>query len=309
MKTVSIVTPCFNEEENVGIIYEKIKRIMDSLPHYEYEHIFIDNCSDDKTVDKLRKLARQDNKVKLILNTRNFGQIRSSNHALLQANGDAVIHLVADLQDPPELVLEFISKWAEGCPIVIGQKNSTKDSLGMSFLRRLYYWLIDSISTSDQIKNYTGFGLYDKQVIDTIRSLKDPYPYFRGLISELGFEVARIQYDQPARVRGQTSHSFYSLYDMAILGITNHSKVPLRVATFLGFLISILSLGAGFFYLVYKLLYWNQFELGAAPLIIGLFFFAAVQLFFIGIIGEYIGSIHTQVLKRPMVVEKERINF
>ena len=309
MKTVSIVTPCFNEEGTIGIIYEQIKNIMDSLPGYNYEHIFIDNCSEDKTVDELTKLARHDSKVKLILNTRNFGQIRSSNHALLQATGDAVIHLVADLQDPPELVPKFIKKWAEGYPIVIGQKKTTKDSWGMSVIRRLYYWLIDSIATSEQIKNYTGFGLYDKKVIDTIRSLKDPYPYFRGLISELGFEVAKVQYDQPARLTGLTSHSFYSLYDMAVLGITNHSKVPLRVATFLGFMMSILSLGAGFFYLAYKLLYWSEFELGAAPLIIGLFFFAAVQLFFIGIIGEYIGSIHTQVLKRPMVVEKERVNF
>ena len=254
MKNISIVTNCFNEEGNILDLYKSVKAILDPIPWLTYDHIFIDNASTDNTVDILRTLAEKDKSVKVILNTRNFGQIRSGNYALLEATGDAVIHLVADLQDPPELIPRLLEKWQEGYPIVIGQKCKTKDGWTMAILRGLFYRVIGVISEVPQIESYTGFGLYDKKVIDTIRSLKDPYPYFRGLISELGFDIATIKYEQPARQHGITTHNFYSLYDIAILGITNHSKVPLRLATFLGFSISLLSALAGLFYLFYKLM-------------------------------------------------------
>ena len=308
-RQVSIVTNCFNEEQNILELYQKVKDVFATVPWVTYEHIFIDNASTDGTKNILRDLARKDSAVKVIFNSRNFGQIRSGNHGVLQATGDAVIHVVADLQDPPDLIPAFLEKWREGYPVVIAQKIATKDSWVMGQCRSLFYFLMDRISSAPQIKNFTGFGLYDRQVIEVIRSLNDPYPYFRGLISEFGFEIAIIPYHQPTRKRGVTSHNFYSLYDMAVLGITNHSKVPLRIATFAGFAMSLVSAAVGFFYLLYKVISWDRFDLGLAPLIIGLFFFAAVQLFFIGIVGEYIGSIHTQVLNRPMVIEKERINF
>ena len=308
-KKVSIITNCFNEEQNILELYQKVKDVFATVPWVTYEHIFIDNASTDSSQNILRELANNDSSVKVIFNTRNFGQIRSATHCLLQATGDAVIHVVADLQDPPDLIPSFLEKWREGYPVVIGQKSVTYDNWIMRRCRFLFYFLMDRISSAPQIKNFTGFGLYDREVIDVVRSLNDPYPYFRGLISEFGFEVATVPYQQPARKRGVTTHNFYSLYDMAVLGITNHSKVPLRIATFAGFAMSLVSAAVGIFYLLYKMLSWDRFDLGLAPLIIGLFFFAAVQLFFIGIVGEYIGSIHTQVLNRPMVIEKERINF
>ncbi len=308
-KKVSIITNCFNEEQNILELYQKVKDALEAVSWVTYEHIFIDNASTDSTQYILRELANNDSSVKVIVNTRNFGQIRSATHCLFQATGDAVIHVVADFQDPPDLIPSFLEKWREGYPVVIGQKLAAHDSWVMKQCRSLFYSLIDRISSSPQIKNFTGFGLYDRQVIEVIRSLNDPYPYFRGLISEFGFEIARVPYQQPARKRGVTTHNFYSLYDMAVLGITSHSKVPLRIATFAGFAMSLVSAAVGIFYLLYKIISWDRFDLGLAPLIIGLFFFAAVQLFFIGIVGEYIGSIHTQVFNRPMVIEKERINF
>ena len=307
---ISIVTNCFNEEGNVEEVYRRVKRAINSVKAVEsYEHIFIDNASTDKTVSILRELASVDPSIKIIINNRNFGQVRSVNHALFQATGEAVIHIVGDLQDPPELIPEFIQKWEEGYPVVIGQKIGSRDGWFMRQLRKMFYLAMEVLSDTPQIRNFTGFGLFDRTVVDEIRSLGDPYPYFRGLISEFGYPLAVVPYHQPARRRGKTTHNLYSLYDLAILGVTNHSKVPLRIATFVGFVLSMLSALVGIFYLVYKLAAWNEFDLGLAPLIIGVFFFAAVQLFFIGIVGEYIGSIHTQVLKRPMVVEKERINF
>ena len=309
MKTISIVTNCFNEKTNVQDLYERVKAVMNSMASYSYEHIFIDNASEDGTVEVLRGIARDDCNAKLILNTRNFGQIRSGTHALLEATGDAVIHVVADLQDPPELIPKFLQKWEEGYRVVIGKKVGSVESLAMRFVRRTYYWAIEKLASTPQIRNFTGFGLYDREVIETMRSLKDPYPYFRGLIAEFGHERTEIEYVQPRRKRGMTTHTLYSLYDMAMLGITNHSKVPLRIATFTGFIVSMLSACVGIFYLVYKIVFWDRYDAGIAPLVIGLFFFAAVQLFFIGIIGEYVGAIHTQVLKRPLVVEKERVNF
>lgn len=309
IKCISIVTGCYNEEENVQELYERVKKVFDSLPQYTYEHIFIDNASQDRTVDILRQIAKNDRNVKLIINSRNFGHIRSPYHAILQAKGDAVIGMVADLQDPPEMIPQFIKKWEEGYKLVIGVKAKSEESPIFFAIRKLYYKIIGSLSEIDIIKNFTGFGLYDQKVIEILRHIDDPYPYFRGLICEIGFERAIILYDQPVRKRGFTKNNFYTLYDLAMLGITNHSKVPLRLATMTGFAVAIISLIGALGYFIYKLIFWDSFSVGIAPLVIGLFFFSSVQLFFIGIIGEYIGSIQTQVLKRPLVIEKERVNF
>ena len=309
MKLLSVVTACYNEEENVEEIYSRVRQVIKSLRRYRYEHIFIDNASRDGTVRILKEIARRDRNVKVIVNTRNFGHIRSPYHALLQARGDAVISIVADLQDPPDMIRDFVRKWEEGFKIVVGVKKESEESAAVFAFRKLYYRLIGRLSEIELIPNFTGFGLYDKRVIEVLRAVDDPYPYFRGLICDIGFEQARIPYDQPRRKRGITKNNFYTLYDLAILGITNHSKVPLRLATMLGFLLGALSLLIALGYLVYKLLYWNSFSVGIAPIVISVLFFSSVQLFFIGIIGEYIGAVHTQILKRPLVVEKERVNF
>jgi glycosyltransferase involved in cell wall biosynthesis len=309
LKQISIVTACFNEEENVKELYEQVKTVFADLPRYEYEHIFIDNASNDRTVAILKEIAQKDRRVKIIVNTRNFGHIRSPFHALMQAKGDAVISIVADLQDPPIMIKEFIKKWEEGYKIVIGVKTQSEESQIFFAIRKAYYNLVGRLSEIELIKNFTGFGLYDQKVIEILRSIEDPYPYFRGLICDIGFERAVIEYVQPSRKRGFTKNNFYTLYDMAMLGITNHSKVPLRLATMTGFIVALISLLVALGYFGYKLIFWENFQVGMAPLVIGLFFFSSVQLIFIGIIGEYIGAIHTQVLKRPLVIEKERINF
>lgn len=309
MKLISIITPCYNEEENVAEIYRQVKEVFAELKDYAYEHIFIDNASKDRTVLILKEIAQNDKAVKIIVNARNFGHIRSPYYALLQAKGDAVSVIMADLQDPPSILVDFLKKWEEGYKIVVGVKKGSQESFPMSMIRRFYYNIIGRLSEINQIKNFTGFGLYDKKVVEILRDIDDPYPYFRGLICDIGFDMAKIEYVQPARKRGITKNNFYTLYDIAMLGITNHSKIPLRLATMLGFLISAICILVALGYLIYKLIFWERFNVGIAPLVIGFFFFASVQLFFIGILGEYIGSIHTQVLKRPLVIEKERINF
>jgi glycosyltransferase involved in cell wall biosynthesis len=307
---LTILTPCYNEEENVREVYARVKAAMATVPDCEYEHLFADNASTDRTVEILRELAAADRRVKVIVNTRNFGHIRSPYHAFLQARGDAVMGCVADLQDPPELIPQFVQKWREGYKVVIGVKQGSHESWLMSHTRRAYYWLVAKLSSDvELVHNFTGFGLYDREVVEKFRSTEEQYPYFRGLVSDFGYERAEIPYVQPARTRGHTKNDFFSLYDVAMLGVTNHSKVPLRLATMAGFAISVVSLFVAFGYLVAKLLFWDQLQLGLAPLLIGIYFFGAVQLFFIGMLGEYIGSIHTQVHKRPLVVEKERINF
>lgn len=309
MKLISIVTPCFNEEDNVKEVYEKVRLVFQQLPQYLYEHIFIDNASTDRTVEKLKSLALKDNNVKIIVNTRNFGHIRSPYHAIIEARGDAVITLVADLQDPPEMIADFLRKWEEGYKVVVGIKTTSQESRLMFAIRKSYYNFVKNLSEIELINNFTGFGLYDQKVIDILRDINDPYPYFRGLISEIGYEICKIEYTQPKRKRGITKNNFYTLYDLAMLGITNHSKVPLRIATMTGFALGSVSLVVALIYFVMKLLFWNQFQAGSAPIVIGLFFFSSVQLFFIGIVGEYVGSIQTQVMHRPLVIEKERINF
>jgi len=309
MKTISIVTPCYNEAENVREVYEAVARVFESLPAYDYEHIFIDNASQDRTVAILKEIALRDKRVKIIVNSRNFGHIRSPFHAYLQAHGDAVVSLVADLQDPPALIKDFIRKWEEGYKIVIGVKQHSEESRLIFALRKTYYRLLSRLSHVDLIEQFTGFGLYDRQVIEIIRNINEPYPYFRGLIAEIGFESAKIEYVQPIRKRGTTNNNFYTLLDMALLGMTSYSKVPLRLAVILGFCSAVISLFVALFYLIYKLIFWQDFSVGLAPLVVGIFFFSSVQLFFLGIVGEYVGSIHTYVQKRPLVVERERINF
>lgn len=310
-KKISVLTACYNEEGNVADLIEAVDKVFRDLPQYTYEHVFIDNCSSDKTVSVLKEIAAVNKNVKVIVNVRNFGHIRSPYHGLIQCHGDAVISLVADFQDPPEMVPKFLKKWEEGFKIVIGVKHQSKENPVMFAIRRFFYNLLSRASDSDAapVKNFTGFGLYDQKFIGVLRSLEDPYPYFRGLITELGFDRYEIKYTQPQRKSGKTKNNFFTLYDMAMLGFVNHSKLPLRLSAFIGFVTSLISFLTAIVYLVYKLIYWKDFEVGVAPLVIGLFFFSSVQLFFIGVVGEYIGAIHTQVRKRPMVIEKERVNF
>lgn len=307
-KLISIVTPCYNEEENIEELYQRIVDVMSRLP-YEYEHICIDNCSTDGTVKKLKEIASNDKRVKLIINARNFGHIRSPYYGLLQSNGDACVLIASDLQDPPEMIDEFIKKWEEGSKIILAVKPESEESALMFFARKLYYRLISKISEVPLIKNATGAGLFDRAVIDVLRKINDPYPYFRGLLCEIGYPIATVPFRQPRRKRGVTKNNFYTLYDIAMLGITNHSKVPLRLLAMGGFVLSFLSLLTAFGFLLAKLIFWDSFQLGMAPVLIGIFFFGAVQTFFIGLLGEYIGSIHTQVRNMPLVIEEERVNF
>lgn len=312
MKKISLVSSCYNEEENIDILYERTMKSIESFEKkYEFEYILLDNGSTDNTAGKLRELAQKDSRVKVILNARNFGHIRSPYYGMLQATGDAIIYLASDLQDPPELIPEFIEKWEQGYKIVLGQKTESKESLIFFLVRSAYYELIARIADDDTnlVKNCTGFGLYDKRVIDIVRSLDDPYPYLRGLICDIGFEKAFVEFKQPLRKRGITKNNFYTMYDNAMVGIVKHSKVPLRLMAFLGFGFSFLSLAVAFLYFILKLVFWNDFALGMAPIIISIFFLASVQLFCMGVLGEYIGAIYTRVNKKPVVVEKERINF
>ncbi|HLX82090.1 MAG TPA: glycosyltransferase family 2 protein [Burkholderiales bacterium] len=308
-RLVSVVTACYNEQENIEPLYEGIREQFARLPQYAYEHIFIDNASSDASVERIKAICARDANVRLIVNTRNFGHIRSPVHALMQARGDAVIAMAADLQDPPELIPQFIERWETGFKVVAGVKPRSIDSPILAVVRWLYYDFIGRVSEVRLIRNFTGFGLYDREVVEAVRALDDPYPYFRGMVADLGHASAEVPYQPAPRRRGLSKNNFYTLYDLAMLGITSHSKVPLRMATIAGFALSGLSLLVALAYLVYKLVYWNQFSVGLAPLIIGVFFFASVQLFFIGILGEYIAAIHVQVHKRPLVIEKERVNF
>ncbi len=312
MKKISIVSSCFNEEENIEILYNAVKKQMEPyLDRYEYEQIIVDNCSTDNSAKILRELAEKDKNLKVILNARNFGHIRSPYWAMINGAGDAIIYMASDLQDPPELIGDFIKKWEEGYKIVLGQKRASEEFFLMRLIRNTFYYLIGKIA-DDGVKlvpNCTGFGLYDKQIIDIARTIDDPYPYFRGLICEIGFEQAIIPFVQPTRKHGKTKNNFYTLYDNAMIGIIKHSKLPLRLASFIGSILSLASLTVAVFYFIYKLIFWNSFSAGQAPLVIGLFFFSSVQLFFIGVLGEYIGAIYTRINKKPLVIEKERINF
>ena len=308
-KIICIVTPCYNEESNVVQLYEAVKCEFQKLPQYDYFHLFIDNDSKDNTVILLEGLAARDHNVKVILNARNFGHLRSPFHGMMSAPGDAVISMVADFQDPPNMIPLFLEKWEEGYKSVVGIKSKSKENALMFIIRKIYYGLVRKISEIESIDNYTGFGLYDRIIIEAMRRLNDPYPYTRGMIGEIGYEFATIEFTQPRRQRGITKNNFYTLFDLAMLGITANSKVPLRLATITGFFMSGLSIVVAIVYFVLKLCAWNTFPVGMAPVTIGVWFLGSVQLFFVGLLGEYVGNIYTKVADRPHVFEKKRINF
>jgi glycosyltransferase involved in cell wall biosynthesis len=310
MKKISIVTISYNEVGNIREFYDQVVAVFKKLgDRYSYEIIIADNASTDGTQAILREIAAQDENFKVIFNSRNFGPNRSGNNALMKASGDAVIPLVSDLQEPPALIPDFIEKWEQGYKVVMAIKNQSEESPILYALRSLYYKVLGRLSEVKLVTHFNGFGLYDRQVIEIYQKLNDPYPYFRGLISDIGFEPAIVNYVQPARRSGKSKSKFMYLYEEAMLGLTSYTKLPLRLATFLGFVAAFISFIIGMFYLVYKLLFWSSFTLGSAPVTIGLFFFASVQLVFLGLLGEYILLIYTHVLKRPLVYEKELLNF
>jgi glycosyltransferase involved in cell wall biosynthesis len=308
MKKISIVTPTFNEEGNVETLYQRITKVMVNQPH-DYEIIFIDNASTDSTVTQLRKLAHADKKVKLILNARNFGHIRSPYHGLLQATGQAVILIASDLQDPPEMIESLIDSWTEGNKVVLAVKSSTDESWIWRIIRRTYYKFVTKISNEPLVRNATGAGLFDEAVIKELKKLNEPYPYFRGLVTELGFRVKTIEFHQPKRQAGETKNNFFTLYDIALLGITTSGGAPIRLISLAGFAVAVLSLVIAIGYLIAKLLFWDSFEFGFAPLILGVFFFGSFQIFLIGLLGEYLANIQRRIRNMPLVIEDERVNF
>jgi glycosyltransferase involved in cell wall biosynthesis len=308
-KLISIVTPTFNEIENIELLLLRINEVISELEQYDFEFLVIDNCSTDGTQEKIRELASKDKRIKAIFNIRNFGHIRSPYYGILQSLGEATIYLASDFQDPPELIPQFISEWEKGWRLVMAVKPVSMNNKIMHFLRKTYYSFIDRISEIQIIRDSTGFGLYDKKVLDDLRAIKDPYPFLRGLICELGYPVKTIKFVQPRRLGGITKNNFYSLFDIAMLGMISHSKLPIRFASITGFLLGAVSIIVGFYFLIMKMIFWDSFPLGIAPVITGLFFLSGIILFFIGILGEYIGSIHTYIQNRPIVIEKERINF
>lgn len=310
MKTISIVIPCYNEEENVNAMYQAIDGIFKSeLPNYSYELIFIDNDSKDNTREIIRNLCVQDKKVKGIFNAKNFGQFNSPYYAMLQTTGDCTILMAADFQDPVEMIPKYVKEWENGYKIVIGIKKSSKESKFMYWMRSCYYKTIKKLSDVEQIEHFTGFGLYDERFIKVLRELDDPTPFLRGIVAELGFRRKEIPYEQPKRRAGKTSNNFYRLYDAAMLSITSYTKVGLRLATIFGSICSFASMMVALIYLIMKLMYWDRFPAGTAPLLIGMAFLGSVQLFFIGLVGEYVLSINARIMKRPLVIEEERINF
>ncbi len=309
MKKISLFTPCFNEKDNILPLYEKVTEIMKSIPQYDYEYIIIDNCSKDGTDKILREIAKKDKRVKVIFNLKNFGPSRSGSYGFFQTTGDCSICFAADFQDPPEMIPEFIRRWEEGNKVVWGKKTSSDEKTSMFRIRKLYYKTIKKLSDNEQYENVTGFGLYDKEVMDYLREYSGPTPNFRNMISEFGYEVAFVEYHQPLRRAGKSSYSFFKYMNVAINDIVNTSRVPLRLGTYLGLIVAILSFIIAIFNVVLKLMYWNSYEAGMATLTCGIFFFSAVQIMYIGIVGEYVGEILGRMNKRPMVVERERLNF
>ena len=307
-KKISIVTPTFNEEENISKLCEAISKEMETL-EYDYEHIIIDNFSNDKTIDIIKKIAQEDKRVKLIVNSRNFGHIRSSQYGILQSSGDATILISSDFQEPLNLIKKYIKEWENGYKIVLGQRTSSDTNKFLDTIKTMFYKFINKISDTPLIERSGSTGLISKEIVDHLRNISDPYPYLRGLLPELSADIKLIQYHQAERSKGVTKNNFYTLYDMAILGIIKHSKVPLRIATFLGILASFLSILVAIIFFIYKLLFWSSFKVGIAPLVIGLFSVASIQLFLLGFIGEYVMQILIHNKNVPLVVEKERINF
>ena len=309
-KLISVVVPTYNEQENVVPLTDTLVKIFtEELPEYNYEFIFIDNHSKDNTKELIRQICSENPNVKTIFNTRNFGQMRSPVYGFKQAYGDCVVRLNADFQDPPSLIPTFVREWEKGHKIVIGIKEKTEEGFFMAFVRRQYYKFLRKITDIGHIENFTGFGLFDKAFVDVVRNIHDPMPYFRGMVAEFGFEYKTILYQRPNRRAGKSKNHFYTLYDLAMIGITSYSKVMLRLASFLGFIIGGLSFLVALVYFIMKLVHWDWFRSGIAPLVIGVFFLGGVQLFFIGLLGEYVLAINSRVLDRPLVVEEERLNF
>lgn len=308
-KLISLISPCFNEELNIDDLYSRVRAVIDILHEYDFEYVFIDNASTDKTIEKLKALAKQDTRIKIIINNRNFGHIRSPYWGMLQTRGNATIYLASDLQDPPELIPEFIKNWEKGYKLVMAVKPFSDGNRLMHFLRRIYYKILNGISEIPLTSDTTGFGLYDSSVIYDLKKINDPYPYLRGLIDELGYPMKTIEFTQPRRLRGITKNNFYTLIDIAMLGIISHSILPIRMATFLGVIVSGLSLLAELFIIAAKLLWWNKFEASLDVILLLITFLIGAIMFFIGILGEYVSVLHTYAKRRPIVTEKERVNF
>lgn len=310
MKKISIFSPCYNEELNLEMLYNRITNVMEKLKDkYDYEIVIIDNKSKDNSRKVLRKLAEKDKRVKVIFNTRNFGPGRSGAHGFFQTTGDASIALAADLQDPPELIPEFLKKWEEGYKVVWGQKTESEESKVMFFIRKLYYKIIRKFSENKQIDNITGYGLYDKKVVEQLKNEKNPHPNFRYSITDFGYDVSLVEYKQNKRLHGKSSYNFFRYLDTAISALISTSRFPLRLITYSGFLLSGFCFLSGLYYLIKKILYWDSFQLGLAPLIVAVLFIAAIQMIFIGVLGEYLGEVLNWVVIKPLVVEDERINF
>lgn len=309
-KKISVMIPCYNEEENVQAIYQAVRdELQKSCPQYDYEILFIDNKSTDNTRQLLREICAQDKKVKAIFNAKNFGQFNSPYYGLTQTTGDCTISICADFQDPVELIPRFVAEWEKGYKIVIGRKTKSKENSIVYFLRGCYYKIIRKMSSVEMIEQFTGFGLYDKSFLQTLRDLHDPTPFIRGIVAELGPERKEIEYEQPLRRAGKTHNNWYSLFDAAMLSFTSYTKVGMRVAEFFGFGVAFFSFLFGLFYLVAKLVAWNSFSAGYAPMMIAVFFVGGVQLAFLGFLGEYIMAMNARIMNRPLVVEEERINF
>lgn len=310
MKKISVMIPCYNEEENARPIYEAVRdELLRSCPNYDYEILFIDNKSQDRTREIIREICKEDPRVKAIFNAKNFGQFNSPYYGILQTTGDCTITMCADFQDPVDLIPRFVEEWEKGYKIVIGRKTESKENPFVYFLRGCYYKLIKKMSNCEQIEQFTGFGLYDSSFVQTMRDLKDPTPFIRGIVAELGPERKEIEYTQPQRRAGKTHNNWYSLYDAAMLSFTSYTKVGLRLATFIGFISAGISFLIGLIYLIAKICFWNSFTMGYAPMMIAVFFMGGIQLGFLGFMGEYIMAMNTRIMNRPLVVEEERLNF
>lgn len=310
MKKISVLVPTYNEEQNVVPLSEAIiNQLTTFLPQYDYEILFIDNCSQDSTQEKLSKLCAGNHHIKAIFNAKNFGQFNSPYYGMCQTTGDCTISMCADFQDPVEMIPKFVHEWESGFKIVCAIKTTSKENRIMRFLRSCYYKIIKKMSSVEQIEHFTGFGLYDGSFINVLRNLNDPTPFLRGIVAELGFKRKDIPYEQQRRRAGKTSNNFYTLYDAAMLSFTSYTKIGLRFATIFGFIFSVLGLAVAFIYLLLKLIFWNSFAAGMAPILIGVFLFGSLQLFFIGLVGEYIMNINTRVMHRPLVIEEKRLNF
>ena len=308
-KHISVMTPCYNEEGNILNLYHQVKAQFDAMPQYTYEHIFIDNYSTDASRDILRELAKQDHNVKVILNAKNFGPNRSGTYVMFQGTGDCIINIVCDLQDPPDMIPKFLAKWEEGYKVVLGQKTKSKENPLMYQVRKVYYGMMSWLSDTEHLANVTGYGLFDKEVIDTIQWMDDPDPYVRGLVTQLGYKYCLLEYTQGIRTEGKSSYNFNKYFDFAVVGLTHVSQKPLRLVTMFGFVMAFTSMAIALVYLIMKLTHWHSFHVGMAPMMIGIFLLGSIQLVVAGVIGEYVGAILSRVMKRPMAVEEERINF